>query len=85
MFQRTEIHPPEQDSDSKKLFSKEIGRQRPVKKEMSYPRKMDSDTVTASIYNTSETDKSGFYKAFWGDHFRNLYSKKNCLTCLVHR
>ncbi|HEA22289.1 MAG TPA: metallophosphatase [Pricia antarctica] len=68
--------PSGKDSDSKKLFSKELSRQRLTGKEMSYPQKMEVDTVTASIYNANETEKSGLYKAFWGDHFRSLYSKK---------
>ncbi len=32
-------------------------------------------TIEASIYSKEETDKSGFYKWFWGDHYRDAYSK----------
>ncbi|MGB6150370.1 MAG: BamA/TamA family outer membrane protein [Pricia sp.] len=60
----------------KELFSKDIKRQRLTEAEMSYPKKMEADTTSASIYTASETDKSGFYKAVWGDHYRSLYSKQ---------
>ena len=33
-------------------------------------------TVEASIYSDEETDKSGFYKAIWGDRYREYYSTK---------
>ncbi len=32
-------------------------------------------THKASIYTEAETDKSGIYKWFWGDHYRKIYSK----------
>jgi len=33
-------------------------------------------TYDASIYTEEETDKSGIYKWFWGDHYREIYSRK---------
>ena len=33
-------------------------------------------TQAASIYTTEATNKSGFYKALWGRHYRAYYSKK---------
>lgn len=32
-------------------------------------------TIESSIYTDAETDKSGAYKWFWGDHYRQVYSK----------
>jgi len=32
-------------------------------------------TIEANIYTKEETDKSGIYKWFWGDHYREVYSK----------
>ena len=34
------------------------------------------DTYKASIYTPEETDKSGFYRFFWGDHYRDVYSRE---------
>ena len=34
------------------------------------------DTVETSIYPPSETDKSGFYRMFWGEWYREVYGKK---------
>jgi hypothetical protein len=33
-------------------------------------------TYDASIYTKEETDKSGAYEWFWGEHYRDVYSKK---------
>lgn len=42
-----------------------------------YHQKEDYDsTIEASIYSNEETDKSGVYKWFWGDHYREVYSKE---------
>ena len=32
-------------------------------------------TKDASIYTKEDTDKSGFYKTLWGDHYREFYSR----------
>ncbi|WP_190808931.1 metallophosphatase [Flagellimonas sp. S3867] len=34
-----------------------------------------SSTKTASIYSKDETNKSGFYKSLWGNHYREFYSR----------
>lgn len=34
-----------------------------------------SPSKAASIYTMDETNKSAFYKAIWGNHYRELYSK----------
>lgn len=34
-----------------------------------------SNTQKAAIYTKEATDKSGFYKSLWGDHYREYYSK----------
>ncbi|MDT7830233.1 BamA/TamA family outer membrane protein [Pricia sp. S334] len=61
---------------SKRLFTKQIKRERPVLADMSFPEKTDATTQMASIYTPEETDKSGLFKWMWGDHYRSLYSKK---------
>lgn len=59
-----------------KLFEKDIRRQQTKLSEVSYPD-IDTfgDTFKASIYTPEETDKSGLYTFFWGDHYRQVYSK----------
>lgn len=61
---------------SNPIFSKKIKRERATLDEISYPQKKYGATEKASIYTAEETDKRGFYKWLWGDHYRNLYSKK---------
>ena len=59
------------------LFTKDIPRQRTRLSEVSYKDKNKyGKTETASIYTQKETDKSGFYTWLWGDHYRNIYSRK---------
>ncbi len=58
------------------VFTKEIQRQRLTLDEVTFPDKEHGITEKASIYTSKETDKSGLYKALWGNHYRNLYSKK---------
>eukprot|EP01093_Parvamoeba_rugata_P013099 TRINITY_DN3967_c0_g1_i1.p1 TRINITY_DN3967_c0_g1~~TRINITY_DN3967_c0_g1_i1.p1 ORF type:complete len:386 (-),score=99.35 TRINITY_DN3967_c0_g1_i1:22-1023(-) len=62
--------------DSKVAFTKKIKRERLTIDEVSFPKEFDGSTARASIYTKEETDKSGFYKWVWGDHFRDLYSKE---------
>lgn len=57
-------------------FNQNIKRERLSLDDVSYPKKLNTNTAKASIYSKEETDKSGFYKWFWGDHFRSLYSKE---------
>jgi len=62
---------------SELLFTKNIKRQRTTLDEVSYrPRTEYGKTKAASVYTDEETDKSGFYKWVWGDHYREIYSKK---------
>jgi len=60
----------------KNLFTKDIKRERAKLSEISYPETEYGETAEASIYTPEETDKSGFFKWIWGDHYRSLYSKK---------
>ncbi|HAI43313.1 MAG TPA: metallophosphatase, partial [Maribacter sp.] len=64
------------DNTSQSIFTKTIKRERLSVDEISYPKKAYGATTKASIYTKEETDKTGFYKFLWGDHFRNLYSKE---------
>ncbi|MEH6659018.1 ShlB/FhaC/HecB family hemolysin secretion/activation protein [Leeuwenhoekiella marinoflava] len=60
-----------------KLFEKKIRRQQPKPGEISYPDiSAMGSTTKASIYTKEETDKSGLYKFFWGNHYRDVYSKE---------
>ncbi|WBL22156.1 metallophosphatase [Zunongwangia sp. HRR-M8] len=61
---------------TKKLFSKVIKRQQTTLDEVSYHDLSDyPSTIESSIYTEDETKKSGFYKFFWGEHYRDVYSK----------
>ena len=51
---------------------------RPVKAELFTDFKEESSfgkTYTSTVYSEEETDKSKFYKAVWGEHYREFYSK----------
>jgi len=64
-------------TNSKFLFEKEIQRKRTTLDEVSYKAKDTyGETAVSSIYTSEETDKSGLYKWVWGDHYRDIYSKK---------
>ncbi len=59
------------------LFEKEIKRQRTSLDEVSYkPKETYGKTAVSSIYTEEETNKSGLYKWAWGEHYRDIYSKK---------
>lgn len=61
----------------KKLFEKEIRRQQPKPQDINSPDISGmGSTKKASIYTKEETDKSGMYRFLWGDHYRDVYSKK---------
>ena len=63
--------------DSEKIGENEIKRQRISEDEVTYHTKDEfGPTYKASIYTEEETDKSGLYKWFWGDHYREVYRKK---------
>ena len=42
--------------------------------EVAYP-KLNLDSISASIYDKKDTNKSGFYKFLWGQRYRDDYSK----------
>jgi len=64
-------------NDSKFLFEKEIKRKRTTLDEVSYkPKDTYGKTAVSSIYTQEETNKSGLYKWAWGEHYRDIYSKK---------
>lgn len=64
------------DSNSQKIAEREIKRQRISEDEVTYHTKDEfGPTYKASIYTDEETDKSGVYKWFWGDHYREVYSR----------
>lgn len=59
------------------IFEKEIKRQRTSLDEVSYkPKETYGKTAVSSIYTPEETKKSGLYKWAWGEHYRDIYSKK---------
>lgn len=63
--------------DLELLFQKEIQREKDIEDQiLGEPWKEIGDSFSASIYTPAETDKSGFFKIFWGDHYRDLYSKE---------
>ncbi|MCF4100795.1 metallophosphatase [Gillisia sp. M10.2A] len=65
------------ENSSNLLFAKDIKRQRTRLDEVSFkPRSNYGKTEMSSIYTEEETEKSGFYKWIWGDHYREIYSKK---------
>lgn len=62
----------EEDGGSEILFQKEIinpdKKPDPSKFPSSYPK-----TVQAKVYDDSLTQKTGFYKTIWGNHYRKVY------------
>lgn len=64
-------------SDQKKLFTKEIPRERTTKIELEGATwKNLGETYSASIYTPEETRKSEIYRLLWGKHYRQIYSTK---------
>jgi len=65
------------DSIINKIFETDIKRQQKKINEVTYPDiNAFGDVYKASIYTPDETDKSGLYKWFWGEHYRDVYSKE---------
>ncbi|WP_324720336.1 metallophosphatase [Salinimicrobium sp. HB62] len=59
------------------VFKKEIPRERTIKVDLKEETwKELGETFSASIYKKEETDKSALHRFFWGDHYRDVYSKK---------
>ncbi|AYN66338.1 metallophosphatase [Euzebyella marina] len=65
-----------ENEDAKPKFTQQIKRDRLYEDEISYADKNIGSSVKASIYTKEETEKGGFYKWLWGDHYRSIYSKK---------
>lgn len=62
-------------SDQKRLFTKEIPRERTTKIELEGATWKDlGDTHSASIYTPEETRKSQVHRLLWGEHYREIYS-----------
>jgi hypothetical protein len=64
-------------SETSLLFSQEIERE--MNREVEVPREPCEEygeIHSASIYTPKETDKSAFHKFLWGEHYREIYSKK---------
>ncbi len=60
-----------------KVFSAPIKSKLGELEDFEYHSKADyNKTFKASIYTEAEVDKSGFYKWFWGDHYRETYGRK---------
>ncbi|MDO1500394.1 metallophosphatase [Winogradskyella maritima] len=59
------------------VFSTEIKSKIAGPKDFPYHENSDfGSTYESSIYTNEEVDKSGFYKWFWGDHYRDIYGRK---------
>ncbi|WP_411768503.1 metallophosphatase [Winogradskyella sp. A3E31] len=60
-----------------KLFSTEIKSKLGELEDFEYHDNSEfGDTYSDAIYTKEEIDKSGFYKWFWGEHYRDLYGKE---------
>ncbi len=64
------------DSETNLLFTTTIESKTKYDKNIDFNLDQYGERHSASIYTDEETDKSGFYKWFWGDHYRSLYSKE---------
>lgn len=66
-----------QDGKSTLVYTKEITRKKGKLEDFDYHTKDEfGPTYKASIYTEEETDKSNFHEWAWGDHYRDVYSKK---------
>ena len=61
---------------AEQIFDTQISRERPTLEEVDWPENRIGKTKMTSVYTEEETDKDGLYKAFWGEHYRPLYSRK---------
>ncbi|WP_028376193.1 ShlB/FhaC/HecB family hemolysin secretion/activation protein [Leeuwenhoekiella sp. MAR_2009_132] len=63
--------------ETKKLFEKVIRSEQTQPKDVTYPDISNlGPTFKTSIYTKEETNKSGFYRMLWGNHYRDLYSRE---------
>ncbi|WP_373059596.1 metallophosphatase [Zunongwangia sp. H14] len=57
------------------LATRTIKRERPRLEDMKYePRENYNKNFKSSVYKSEETERTGFYKWLWGDHYRDVYS-----------
>ncbi|NNE33409.1 MAG: metallophosphatase [Winogradskyella sp.] len=62
---------------SSKLFSKSIKLKKGQLEDFKYHTKDEFNaTYKDAIYTSEEVNKSGFYKWFWGDHYRAAYGRE---------
>ncbi|WP_369793502.1 metallophosphoesterase [Mangrovimonas sp. ST2L15] len=64
-----------ENGQSQLLFQKEVFPSKPNYDVSDLPDSFPNE-VEVSIYTEEETDKSQFFKSFWGDHYRDVYSTK---------
>ena len=59
------------------MFTKDIKLKKGKLEDFSYHKNSDFGiTYSDAIYTEEEVKKSGFYKWFWGDHYRDIYGRK---------
>src|SRR5690606_6626358 len=64
-------------ADLELLFKTDIPREMATEYDIpEEPFEEIGDTFGASIYTSQETEKSGFHRFLWGDHYRELYSRE---------
>jgi len=64
-------------NNTTKVFSSNIKLKKGKLEDFSYHKKEDfGNTYKDAIYTEGEVNKSGFYKWFWGDHYREIYGRK---------
>lgn len=64
-------------SAERPVFTKDIPREGSVKNNLEEDSWEEmGDSFSSSIYTPEETNKSGFYRFLWGDHYRDVYSTK---------
>lgn len=62
---------------TKKVYSKQIKLKKGTLEDFSYHKNSDfGSTQKASIYTKEEVNKSGFYKWFFGEHYRDIYGRE---------
>ncbi|WP_179344002.1 metallophosphoesterase family protein [Winogradskyella ursingii] len=64
-------------NETTKVFNSNIKLKKGELEDFNYHKKEDfKATYRDAIYTEEEVDKSGFYKWFWGDHYREIYGRK---------
>ncbi|WP_299338880.1 metallophosphoesterase [uncultured Psychroserpens sp.] len=65
----------EDNGQAKRLFAHKVFEPRTYFDVSSLPESFPQEIET-SVYNESETDRTGFFETVWGSHYRDIYSKK---------